>query len=144
MAGDVMTTDQSERAKRALGALLQRRDQVDSSTGSREGAGPRREREDGALGRLAATSAAIDDAWAEGARRVEELQREAERVRDEVRARTVQLEAEQAAAMLELAQMWPVDELAVLLGVSVAQARELVRDAEEHVAVPRPRVEPAG
>lgn len=126
MAGDVITTDLSARTKRTLDVLLRRRDQIDA-----------RQASDGALGRLAAASAAIDEAWADGARRVEELQREAERVRDEVRARTVALEAEQASAILELAAMWPVEDLAVLLGVSAGQVDEMVRDAEaKATAVP--------
>jgi hypothetical protein len=134
MAGDVITTDLSVRAKRTLDGLLQRRDQLDTRTGE-----PRQLTED-ALERLAVASAAIDDAWAEGARRVEELQREAERVRDEVRARAVQLEAAQATALLELAGMWPVEDLAVLLGVPVDQVAELVRDAQAQVsALPAPR-----
>ena len=130
MAGDVMTTDLSERAKRTLDVLLQRRSQVPARTGT-----------DAALERLAAASAAIDDAWAEAARRVDELQREAERVRDEARARAAGWEAEHATALLELAAMWPVEELAVLLGVSVEQVGELVQDAEQQVVLPLQRTE---
>lgn len=130
MAGDVIATDLSARTRRTQDVLLQRRDQIDA-----------RQASDDALSRLAAASAAIDDAWAEGARRVEELQREAERVRDEVRARTIALEGEQAAAVLELADLWPPEDLAALLGVSVEQVGELVRDAETQMAVPQQRTE---
>jgi DNA repair exonuclease SbcCD ATPase subunit len=126
----VITTD---RAKRTLETLLQRRDQVAADTGDR------RQRADDALERLAAASAAIDEAWADGARRVEELRRQAERVRDEVRERTARLEARQARAVLDLAQLWPADGLALLLGMSADQVEELIQDAEEHAEVPSPR-----
>lgn len=124
MAGDVITTD---RAKKTLDTLLQRRDRFHAG-------GEHRQQEDDALQRLAAASAAIDDVWAQGAQRVEELQREAERVRDEVRARTAALEVEHATALLELADMWSVTELALLLGSSPDQVRELISDAREQLA----------
>ncbi len=135
MAGDVITADLSARAKRTLGVLIQRRDQVDA----REG----RPSADDALERLAAATAAIDEVWSEGARRVDELQREAERVRDETRAKAAGWEAEQASALLELAAVWPTEDLAVLLGVPVEQVTELVKDAERQVVLPLQRTQTA-
>lgn len=124
----------TERAKRTLDTLLQRRDQVEANDEQR------RQREDDALERFAATTAAIDEAWVDGARRVEELRRQAEQVRDEVRTRTAELEAQQAQAVLELVDLWPAEQLAQMLGVSGEQLDELIQDAQRHVSVPSQRM----
>lgn len=126
MAGDpISTRDWSGLASQTLDTLLQRRDQVDSH---RE---DRRDLEDSALQRFAVAAVAIDEAWTEGARRVAELEQQAERIRDEVRVRTKRLEAEQAAAIVDLVRVRPVEDLAALLGVPVEQVLGLVREAEE-------------
>ena len=83
MAGDVITTD---RAKKTLDTLLQRRDRFHAG-------GEHRQQEDDALQRLAAASAAIDDVWAQGARRVEELQRARVFGPDEAEARDAAIAA---------------------------------------------------
>lgn len=125
MASDPLTRDWSGLAKQTLDTLIQRRDQVDSRNEDR------RELEDSALQRFAVAAVAIDEAWTEGAERVAELEQEAERIRDEVRTRTKRLEAEQAAAIVDLVRVRPVEDLAALLGVPVEQMLSLVRDAEE-------------
>jgi hypothetical protein len=138
MAGDVR--DWSGLATQTLDTLYQRRDQVDAHTEER------RELEDSALRRFAVAAVAIDEAWTAGARRVEELERQAEQIRDDVRARTSRLEAEQAAAVLDLLRVRPAEDLAALLGVPVEQVLSLIRDAEDRVTpdrvaedMPRPR-----
>jgi hypothetical protein len=122
---------QTDRASRALHTLLQRRDQVEARRGGQH-------IEDDALARLASSAAAIDEVWAEGVRRIEDLEQQAQRVRDEVRRRTAVLEAEQAGAVLDLARIWPAEDLALLMGVPPAHIEEMVRDAQEHM-VPWPR-----
>jgi hypothetical protein len=122
---------QTDRAARALNTLLQRRDQVEARRGGQH-------IEDDALARLASSAAAIDEVWASGVRRIEDLERQAQRIRDEVRNRTSELEAEQSDAVLDLARVWPAEDLALLMGVPPRQIEEMVRDAEEH-AVPGPR-----
>jgi hypothetical protein len=124
MASDPLTRDWSGLAKQTLDTLIQRRDQVDSRNEDR------RELEDSALQRFAVAAVAIDEAWTDGAQRVAELEQEAERIRDEVRTRTKRLEAEQAAAIVDLVRVRPVEDLAALLGVPVEQVLSLVRDAE--------------
>jgi hypothetical protein len=128
--------DWSGLATQTLDTLYQRRDLVDAHTEER------RELEDWALQRFAVAAVAIDEAWTAGARKVEELERQAEQVRDDVRAHTARLEAEQAAAVLDLLRVRPVEDLAALLGVPVEQVQSLVRDAEALVAqnVPEPRL----
>lgn len=91
-------------------------------------------REDTVLERLATVAAAIDDEWVRGASRVQELQRQAELVRDEVRERTAALEDEQAVALLELARLRSMDDIASLLGVSGEGAKHLLREAARRVA----------
>jgi hypothetical protein len=126
MAGDpISTRDWSGLASQILDTLLQRRDQVDSRSEDR------RDLEDSALQRFAVAAVAIDEAWTEGARRVAELAQEAERIRDEVRVRTKRLEAEQAAAIVDLVRVRPVEDLAAFLGVPVEQVLDLVREAEQ-------------
>lgn len=139
MARDTLTRDWSGLATRTLDTLIRRRDQVDSRPADR------RELEDSALQRFAVAAVAIDEAWTEGVRRVRKLEREAERVRDDVRARTEKLETEQAAALLDLVRVRPAEDLAALLGMPVARVLDLVRDAEERLgtAVPWQREEPA-
>jgi hypothetical protein len=139
------TTDWSGLASRTLDTLLQRRAQVDARTADAE-AGDRRRREDSALERFTVATVAIDEAWTEGARRVEELEREAERIRDEVRSRTDRLECEQAIAVLDLLRVRPAEDVAVLLGVPFEYVVELARaaeDAERAVPTPREAAEPA-
>lgn len=133
MADDVR--DWSGMATQTLDTLYQRRDQVDSHTDER------RELEDWALQRFAVAAVAIDEAWTEGARKVEELERQAEQVRDNVRAHTARLEAEQANAVLDLLRVRPAEDLAALLGLPVEQVQDLIRDAEARAAqdMPRPR-----
>jgi hypothetical protein len=82
---------------------------------------------------------AMDEVWTEGARQVEELEQQAERIRDDVRDRAAVLETEQARAIMDLLRIRPVEELAVLLGSSVEQLRELVREARVTLSVPQPR-----
>jgi hypothetical protein len=79
---------------------------------------------------------AIDEAWTEGARGVQELERQAEQLRDDVRARTERLEFEQATAVRELLRLRPMEDLATMLGVSVPQLEQLARDLAD---VPLPR-----
>jgi hypothetical protein len=133
MADDVR--DWSGLATQTLDTLYQRRDQVDSHTDER------RELEDWALQRFAVAAVAIDEAWTAGARKVEELERQAEQVRDDVRAHTARLEAEQATAVLDLLRVRPAEDLAALLGLPVEQVQDLIRDAEARAAqdMPRPR-----
>jgi hypothetical protein len=132
-----MADDWSGLATRTLDTLLQRREQVDSHSEER------RRLEDSALRRFAVAAVAIDEAWTEGARRVEELEREAEQVRDDARARTERLAAEQAAAVLDLLRLRPPEDLAALLGVPLEQINELAATAEELVAVPAQRAQQA-
>ena len=138
------TTDWSGLASRTLDTLLQRRAQVDARTADAE-TDERRKREDSALQRFTVATVAIDEAWTEGAKRVEELEREAERIRDEVRSRTERLECEQAVAVLDLLRVRPAEDVAMLLGVPFEYVVELARLAEAaEGAVPRPRAaEPA-
>lgn len=137
MARDTLTRDWSGLATRTLDTLLQRRDQVDSRPTDR------RDIEDSALERFAVAAVAIDEAWTEGVRRVRELEREAEQVRDDVRARTEKLETEQAAAVLDLVRVRPAEDIAALLGVPVARVLDLIRNAEERLGadLPGPRDE---
>lgn len=102
-------------------------------------------RQDDVLERLIAVATAIEEEWAHGARRVEALERQAELVRDEVRERTALLEDQQAEVMMELARLRPVDDIALVLGVSPTGARHLLLDAARRVAsrIPEPRLEPA-
>jgi hypothetical protein len=132
-----MADDWSGLATRTLDTLLQRREQVDSHSEER------RRLEDSALRRFAVAAVAIDEAWTEGARRVEELEREAEQVRDDARARTERLAAEQAAAVLDLLRLRPPEDLAALLGVPLEQIVDLAATAEELVAVPAQRAQQA-
>jgi hypothetical protein len=81
----------------------------------------------------------MDEGWTEGARRIEELERQAERIRDDVRDRAAVLETERARAIMDLLHVRPIEELAVLLGSSVEQLGELVRDAQVTLPVPQPR-----
>jgi hypothetical protein len=96
-----------------------------------------------ALERLVTASAAIETEWSWGARQVEKLQRQAERVRDDVRERTAVLERQQADAVLELYRSRSVEGLAQLLGMSLDDTVRAVREAEERVTpgVPRQRTE---
>jgi hypothetical protein len=69
---------------------------------------------------------AIDEAWTEGARRVQELERQAEQACDDVRARTERLEFEQATAVRERVRTIPV-----LIGdAHLPAARDLPADIE--------------
>ena len=139
------TTDWSGLASRTLDTLLQRRAQVDARTADAE-AEERRKREDSALRRFTVATVAIDEAWTEGAKRVEELEREAERIRDQVRSRTERLECEQGIAVLDLLRVRPAEDVAALLGVPFEYVVELARVAEAaEGAVPTPReaAEPA-
>jgi predicted transcriptional regulator len=90
--------------------------------------------EQDAFEQLVATSAAIEAEWTRGVRRVEELQRQAEQVRDEVRRRTAELEDQQARAILAVLGTRTVEELAGMLGTGVDEALRVVRDAEARVA----------
>jgi hypothetical protein len=128
------TTDWSGRATRTLDTLLERRSEVAEVPSAEQ-----RDREDDALQRFVVAAVAMDEVWTEGARQVEELEQRAERIRDDVRDRTAVLETEQARAITDLLRMRSVEELAVLLGSSVDQVRELVRDAQVTLSVPQPR-----
>lgn len=124
------TADWSELATRTLDTLLDRRSEL--SDGQSEG-------EDDAQERFVVAAVAMDEVWTEGARRVEELEQQAERIRDEVRDRAAVLETEQARAIMDLLHIRPIEELAVLLGASVEQLGALVRDARVTLSVPQPR-----
>jgi hypothetical protein len=127
------TADWSELATRTLDTLLERRSELAAAhSDSADG-------EDDALQRFVVAAVAMDEVWTEGARRVEELERQAERIRDEVRDRAAVLETEQARAIMDLLHIRPIEELAVLLGSSVEQLGELVRDAQVTQSVPQPR-----
>jgi len=123
-------TDWSGLAARTLDTLLERRSEV---------AAAHSESEDDALQRFVVAAVAMDEVWTEGARRIEELERQAERIRDEVRDRAAVLETEQARAIMDLLHIRPIEELAELLGTSVEQLGELVRDAQLALSVPQPR-----
>jgi hypothetical protein len=123
-------TDWSELATRTLDTLLERRSEI---------ADAHSENEDDALQRFVVAAVAMDEVWTEGARRIEELEQQAERIRDDVRDRGAVLETEQARAIMDLLHIRPIEELAVLLGSSVEQLGELVRDAHVTLAVPQPR-----
>jgi hypothetical protein len=125
------TTDWSGRATRTLDTLLERRPALADDD--------QRDHEDDALRRFVVAAVAMDEVWTEGARQVEELEQQAERIRDDVRDRTTVLETEQARAIMDLLRIRSVEELAALLGSSVEQVRELARDAKVTLAVPQPR-----
>jgi hypothetical protein len=125
------TTDWSGRATRTLDTLLERRPAAADDE--------RRDHEDDALRRFVVAAVAMDEVWTEGARQVEELEQQAERIRDDVRDRTAVLETEQARAIIDLLRIRSAEELAALLGSSVEQIRELERDAQGTLSVPQPR-----
>jgi hypothetical protein len=81
----------------------------------------------------------MDEVWTEGARLIEELDQQAERIRDEVRDRAAVLETEQARALVDLLHVRPIEDLAVLLGSSVEQLGEVARAAQVTLSVPQPR-----
>lgn len=91
-----------------------------------------------ALEQLVTTAAAIEAEWAAGARQVEELERQAERIRDEARQRTAALEEQQADAIVVLYRTRSIEELAQVLGVPLDDALRVVREAEERVALRLP------
>ena len=127
------TADWSELATRTLDALLERRSELSAAHSDSS------ESEDDALQRFVVAAVAMDEVWTEGARRIEELERQAERIRDEVRDRAAVLETEQARAIMDLLHIRPIEELAELLGASVEQLGELVRDGQVTLSVPQPR-----
>jgi hypothetical protein len=127
-------TDWSGLAARTLDTLLERRSEVVDAHSDEPS-----DREDDALQRFVVAAVAMDEVWTEGARQVEELEQQAERIRDDVRDRAAVLETEQARAIMDLLRIRPVEELAVLLGSSVEQLRELVREARVTLSVPQPR-----
>jgi hypothetical protein len=90
--------------------------------------------EQDALDRLVTAAAAIEDEWARGVREVEQLEWQAERVRDDVREHTTALERQQAEAIVVLYRTRTVDELAQLLGMALDDTLRVVRKAEERVA----------
>lgn len=96
-----------------------------------------------ALERLVTASAAIETEWSWGAKQVEKLERQAERIRDDVRERTAVLERQQADALLELYRTRSVEDLARLLGMSLDDVLRSVREAEQRIepSVPRQRTE---
>jgi hypothetical protein len=128
------TTDWSGRATRTLDTLLERRSEVVDVRSAEH-----RDREDDALQRFVVAAVAMDEVWTEGAQQVQELEQQAERIRDDVRDRTTVLEIEQARAIMDLLRIRPAEELAVLLDSSIEQVRELVRDAQVTLSVPQPR-----
>jgi hypothetical protein len=127
------TADWSELATRTLDTLLERRSELTAAHSESV------DSEDDALQRFVVAAVAMDEVWTEGARRVEELEQQAERNRDEVRDHAAVLETEQARAIMDLLHIRPIEELAELLGSSVEQLGELVRDAQVTLAVPQPR-----
>jgi hypothetical protein len=127
------TADWSELATRTLDTLLERRSELVAAHSESV------DSEDDALQRFVVAAVAMDEVWTEGARRVEELEQQAERIRDEVRDHAAVLETEQARAIMDLLHIRPIEELAELLGSSVEQLGELVRDAQVTLAVPQPR-----
>jgi hypothetical protein len=127
------TADWSELATRTLDTLLERRSELTAAHSESV------DSEDDALQRFVVAAVAMDEVWTEGARRVEELEQQAERIRDEVRDHAAVLETEQARAIMDLLHIRPIEELAELLGSSVEQLGELVRDAQVTLAVPQPR-----
>jgi hypothetical protein len=124
-------TDWSGLAARTLDTLLERRSEVAVHSDQHS--------EDDALRRFVVAAVATDEVWTEGARRIEELEQQAERIRDDVRDRAAVLETEQARAIMDLLHVRPIEELAVLLGSSVEQLGELVRDAQVTLSVPQQR-----
>lgn len=127
-------TDWSGLAARTLDTLLTRRSEVAAAHSDAHS-----ESEDDALRRFVVAAVAMDEAWTEGARRIEELEQQAERIRDDVRDRAAVLETEQARAIMDLLHVRPIEELAALLGSSVEQLGELARDAQVTLSVPQPR-----
>jgi hypothetical protein len=127
------TADWSELATRTLDTLLERRSELTAAHSESV------DSEDDALQRFVVAAVAMDEVWTEGARRVEELEQQAERIRDEVRDHAAVLETEQARAIMDLLHIRPIEELAELLGSSVEQLGELVRDAQVTLSVPQPR-----
>ena len=123
-------TDWSGLAARTLDSLLERRSEV---------AAAHSDGEDDALRRFVVAAVAMDEAWTEAARRIEELEQQAERIRDGVRDRAAVLETEQARALVDLLHVRPIEDLAVLLGSSVEQLGEVARDAQVTLSVPQPR-----
>jgi hypothetical protein len=117
------TADWSELATRTLDTLLERRSGLSDAHSDGE---------DDALERFVVAAVAADEVWTEGARRIEELEQQAERIRDDMRDRAAVLETEQAKAIMDLLHLRPIEEVAALLGTSVEQLGELVR-------VPQPR-----
>jgi hypothetical protein len=127
------TAEWSELATRTLDTLLERRSELVAAHSESA------DSEDDALQRFVVAAVAMDEVWTEGARRVEELEQQAERIRDEVRDHAAVLETEQARAIMDLLHIRPIEELAELLGSSVEQLGELVRDAQATLSVPQPR-----
>ncbi|HEX5118452.1 MAG TPA: hypothetical protein VFW65_24975 [Pseudonocardiaceae bacterium] len=98
--------------------------------------------EEDALDQLVTAAAAIEDEWARGVREVEQLEWQAERVRDDVRERTAALEDQQAEAIVVLYRTRSIEDLAQLLGMTLDDALPVVRKAEERVVrheLPRQR-----
>ncbi|HEY1574782.1 MAG TPA: hypothetical protein VGG05_25855 [Pseudonocardiaceae bacterium] len=90
--------------------------------------------EQDALDQLVTAAAAIEDEWARGVREVEQLEWQAERVRDDVRERTTALERQQAEAIVVLYRTRSIEDLAQLLGMAPDDILRVVRKAEERVA----------
>lgn len=86
-----------------------------------------------ALDQIMSTAAAIEAEWSRGTREVEELERQAERIRDDVRERTEILERRQAEAVLALYRTRSVEDLAPVLGMTLDDTLRVVREAEARV-----------
>ncbi len=115
--------DRAERAQRTLDALHQR-------TGPDSPTREHQQQQDDALRRLVRAAIELDEVWTEAARCVTELERQAERVRDETREKADRLEIEQAMAITDLLRLQSEQDLAAVLGVPRPRLRELVREAQ--------------
>lgn len=115
----------------ALAELRARRDELDAEQVER------RKLEDAALERYVAAAAKVQAVHDAADRKVAELERQAETVRDKAKSDAAAAEDEQAAALLELNELGRnADELSQLTGVAVKRVRAMVRSARTEPAAP--------
>jgi predicted XRE-type DNA-binding protein len=115
------SADWTERAQRTLDVLHQQ-----TGPHSEE----HRQQQNDALRRLVRAAIELDEVWTEAARCVTELERQAERVRDETREKADRLEVEQAMAITDLLRLQSEQDLATVLGVPQPRLQELVAGAQ--------------
>jgi DNA-directed RNA polymerase specialized sigma24 family protein len=119
-----------------LRQLQQRRASVDEKQADRK------RREDEALTRFADAAVAIGQAREERSRQVDALVQQVEQVNERMVARVNDLEADQAAALSELAEIGrSAEEIAAIVGLPVKRVRRLIRAAIGRQGNPQEAVE---